>query len=156
MAEFSCPSCGVRVFPPPGASTAACPHCGTPATMVLRPKAMRPAAQAQGKLLWVVLGIVALVAIGMGLRSLVGSGEPRVMMASGEARPLSRLVGPIRARPVIRSGGSRILIGLSMADGDGNPVKGIELAGGRRPPKPEVDIVNAAGTVVYRCKLDYG
>lgn len=156
MAEFSCPRCGVPVFPPPGASMAACPHCGTPAAMVLRPTAPRPAAHAQGKLLWVVLGIVVLVAMAVGLRSLVGSGEPKAVMASGGARPLSRLAVPIRARPVIRSGGRRILIGLSMADDEGNCVKGIELAGGRRPPKPEVSIVNAAGTVVYRCKLAYG
>jgi predicted RNA-binding Zn-ribbon protein involved in translation (DUF1610 family) len=156
MAEFSCPGCGAPVFPPPGASSALCPHCGTPAAMVLRPAAPRQPAQSHGTLLWVVMGIGALIAVALGLRFLTGGGEPRAVMASGGSRSLSSLAGPVRARPVIRSGGRRILIGLSLADCNGKRIRSIHLAGGRRPPAPRVAILNAAGTVVYTCKLAYG
>ncbi len=101
------------------------------------------------------MGIGALIAVAVGLRSLAG-GEPRVAMASGGAKSLSSLAGPIRARPVIRSGGRRILIGLALTDSNGGRIRGIHLAGGRRPPAPRVSILNTAGTVVYTCKLAYG
>jgi len=124
--------------------------------MILRPAAPPQAAHSSGAWLWVIMGIGAVIAVGMGLRFLAGGGEPRAVMASGGARPLSKLAGPIRARPVIRSGGRRILIGLSLADSNGKRVRGIHLAGGRRPPAPRVSILNTAGTVVYTCKLAYG
>ncbi len=124
--------------------------------MVLRPALPRSAAQSQSWLLWVIMGIGAVIATAVGLRYLVGGGEPRAVMASGGTKSLKSLAGPILARPVIRSGGRRILIGLSLTDSNGNRIRGIRLAGGRRPPAPRVSILNTAGTVVYTCKLAYG
>ncbi len=155
MASFSCPNCGAPVFPPPGSCSAVCPHCRVPAVAVLKPVPAAQARQSTGWVLWVFLAVGVLVVLTVGLRSLVGGGA-KVVMASGPARPVSALAGPIRARPVIRSSGRRVLIGLSLTDSKGGRVRGVYLAGGRRPAAPRVSIFNTAGTEVYRCKLAYG
>jgi len=155
-----CPQCGIRVFGRPGATEAACPHCGRAAAAVLPAAAAPPVSSARtwtpAKWALIALAVVAVLGLVAGLRSVGTFGKPQVILASGRAAAIEDVPTPIRVYPIIRKAGRRVVFDFAMTDARGNGVRGIDLGVGRRMPLPRIAVLDAAGRTVHTGRFEYG
>jgi len=63
---------------------------------------------------------------------------------------------PIQAKILTRQASGRVIFSLAQTDGAGARIGGVIAEGGKRPPKPKIDVVGKEGKVVYTANLEYG
>jgi len=98
------------------------------------------------------------------LPAATGSRGPRISGSAG-AKPLDVKAGqctplplgsPIEATVAARVSGGKVTFSLNQTDPVGAKVSSVLVAGGKRPPKPSIEVVSAAGEVVHTATLEYG
>ncbi|MBC8372489.1 MAG: hypothetical protein H8E53_02765 [Planctomycetes bacterium] len=66
------------------------------------------------------------------------------------------LGSPIEATVTARTSGGKVAFSLNQTDPIGAKIGSVLGAGGKRPPKPSIEVVSAAAVVVYTASLEYG
>jgi len=93
-----------------------------------------------------------------------GSRGPRISGSAGtkpvEVKPGQctqlPLGSPIKATVTAKKSAGKVVFSLDQTDPVGAKVGSVLVAGGKRPPKPSIEVVSAAGAVVYTASLEYG
>ena len=161
MTDYRCGKCGLQALVPPNkaAHGVSCRYCGGSVVPVLSPTAGPPRAapaRSYAWLLWVALGVAGVVALGMGVPYLLGPREAQALTASRRWVPVSEVATPIQARLLARQRGRRVSFSMQLTDANGQLIRGVRLAGARRPDVPEVSVVDEDGTVVHTGRMKYG
>ncbi|MGB2822855.1 MAG: hypothetical protein WBF17_17870 [Phycisphaerae bacterium] len=81
--------------------------------------------------------------------------EKAVDLPAGRTTRLG-IGSPIRATIAATKNGGNVQFSLSQTDAAGSRIGTVMVAGGKRPPNPEVEVVNGEGSIVYTAKLEYG
>ena len=83
------------------------------------------------------------------------AGSKPIEVKAGQCTPLP-LGSPIEATVTARISAGKVVFSLNQTDPVGAKVGSVLGAGGKRPPKPSIEVVSAAGAVVYTASLEYG
>jgi len=90
-----------------------------------------------------------------GARISGSAGSKLLDVKAGQCTPLP-LGSPIEATVTAKKSGGKVAFSLNQTDPVGAKVGSVLGAGGKRPPKPSIEVVSAAGAVVYTASLEYG
>ena len=82
-------------------------------------------------------------------------GTKAIDVAAGETTRLP-VGSPIQAKILTRQASGRVIFSLAQTDGAGARIGGVIAEGGKRPPKPKIDVIGKEGNVVYTANLEYG
>ena len=83
------------------------------------------------------------------------AGAKPVVVNAGQCTPLP-IGSSIDAKVTARKSGTNVVFSLAQTDPIGAKIGSVLVAGGKRPPKPSIEVVSAAGAVVYTASLEYG
>ena len=84
-----------------------------------------------------------------------GGSTQSVDVPAGKTTPLG-IGSPIRARVTVTKSPAGVRLSLSQTDAAGAEISSVLGTGGKRPAKPEIDVVDGKGKVVYTATLEYG
>ena len=83
------------------------------------------------------------------------AGTKPVEVKAGQCTQLP-LGSPIKATVTAKKSDGKVVFSLDQTDPVGAKVDSVLVAGGKRPPKPSIEVVSADGAVVYTASLEYG